>query len=455
MLAFGFASLIELVWPGHVTFVRALAWAALAGAAAFAVIYPGPCWFADHLRMRLPARIGAGENVQGLVRLLLLSGAVALALAGVSGTPFGTFEPVVWMEGVSGWPSQLVRVLALMTMIAAFDYAWFGTLTSAEKLSTDLGFDEPTLFRRKKIRTLRAWVEQYSIAFWRYPRGQRVEFEHLWTDYRRRGGSLARIARVLFWAVITGLFLYWLFGAFGGEYRFEVPVRGEEHRDLMLGTLVLESVAFVLLVVATADATMLACRFVRHLTRGRSIYPEHVIERFAAEMGPALAAAWRTRISTGGADVHTLLDDWIDIQILARRTADVAPLVFLPSGVLALLVVAHSRLFDSWALTTSVALMFSFYLLWLVTLAAILKFAADRARREALRRMRADLRWLQGAREDLAKLAKPMEGLIAAVEAERRGAFADLFDQPLLKAILVPLGGASGVQLLDYFVLVK
>jgi len=263
------------------------------------------------------------------------------------------------------------------------------------------------------------------------------------------------MARVLFWTVVTGVFLYWLFSAFGGGYRLEVPVRGDEHRELMRGTIILETLAFVLLVVATADATMLACRFARHLTRGRSVYPEHVIERFAASMGPALEAAWRTRITTAGANFHTLLDDWIDIQVLARRTGDIAPLIFLPAIVLALLVVAHSRLFDNWALTPSVALMFSFYLLWLVMLATVLKFAADRARRDALVRMRGDLRWLQGAKDDLAKLAKPMEGLIAAVEAERRGAFADLFDQPLIKAILVPLGGAGGVQLLDYFLLAK
>jgi hypothetical protein len=302
---------------------------------------------------------------------------------------------------------------------------------------------------------LRVWMRNYSIATWRYPRDRLVDFETLWIDYRHRGRSWARLVRVLFWTAVTAVFLYWLFSAFGDGYRLEVPVRGDEHRALIGGTIFLETIAFILLVVATADATMLACRFAAHLTRGRSVYPDHVIERFAARMGPSLETAWRTRITTAGTNFHTLLDDWIDIQILARRTADIAPLILLPAIVLAMMVVAHSRLFDNWALTPSIALMFSFYLLWLVTLAAVLKFTADRARRDALERMRADQRWLQGAKDDLAKLAKPMEGLIAAVEAERRGAFADLFDQPLVKAILVPLGGAGGVQLLDYFLLAK
>ncbi|HTT10673.1 MAG TPA: hypothetical protein VMG60_07280 [Burkholderiaceae bacterium] len=454
-LVFAFASLIELVWPGHVTIAHALVWSAVAGAAAFSIIYPGPCWFVSHSPLKPPRWVGDHPATGIAVRLLILLVAVAVALAEVPSVAFGIFEPVLWLQGASGWPSQLLRLLALLAALAAMDYAWFGTLTTAERMSADLGFEESTLFRMARSTSLRVWMRNYSIATWRYPRGQVVDFETLWIDYRHRGRSWARLVRVLFWSALTGVFLYWLFSAFGDGYRLEVPVRGDEHRGLMRGTIVLVVVAFVLLVVATADATMLACRFASHLARGRSVYPDHVIERFAAGMGPTLEAAWRTRITTAGANTHTLLDDWIDIQILARRSADIAPLIMLPAIVLAVLVVAHSRLFDNWALTPSVALMFSFYLLWLVTLATVLKLSADRARRDALGRMRADLRWLQGAKDDLAKLAKPMEGLIAGVEAERRGAFADLFDQPLVKAILVPLGGAGGVQLLDYFLLAK
>ena len=46
-----------------------------------------------------------------------------------------------------------------------------------------------------------------------------------------------------------------------------------------------------------------------------------------------------------------------------------------------------------------------------------------------------------------------LKRLIAQVENEQRGAFASFFDQPLLKAVLVPLGGAGGTQLFDYLLL--
>ena len=54
----------------------------------------------------------------------------------------------------------------------------------------------------------------------------------------------------------------------------------------------------------------------------------------------------------------------------------VAPLIIGPFIVLALMVVARSRLIDSWALTTSVALAAAVYCLWLFALAALLRQAA-------------------------------------------------------------------------------
>jgi hypothetical protein len=67
--------------------------------------------------------------------------------------------------------------------------------------------------------------------------------------------------------------------------------------------------------------------------------------------------------------------------------------------------------------------------------------------------MNADLRWMAGADEATRSLVEPMKRLIAAVEAERSGAFAPPFDQPFFKGLLVPLGGAGGAQLIERLLL--
>jgi hypothetical protein len=141
--------------------------------------------------------------------------------------------------------------------------------------------------------------------------------------------------------------------------------------------------------------------------------------------------------------------------VVARRTASVSGLVIGPFVVLALLVVARSRLFDNWSLTPAIAIATCFYLTWLVILASLLKIAAEATRKRALRSMNADLRWLAGGPPETLVLVEPFKRLIAAVESNQIGAFAPFFEQPLLKAILVPLGGAGGAQLFDYLLLAR
>jgi len=142
------------------------------------------------------------------------------------------------------------------------------------------------------------------------------------------------------------------------------------------------------------------------------------------------------------------------MQLVARRTEHIAPLVMGPFIVLGIVLLARSRVFDNWSMTPVIALTASIYLLALILLGVLLKRAVENTRRHALAGMVADLRWLKGQSGPQADLVKPFESLMDEVKAMRGGAFAGVFDQPLLKAMLVPLGGAGGAQLLDYLSLV-
>jgi hypothetical protein len=150
-----------------------------------------------------------------------------------------------------------------------------------------------------------------------------------------------------------------------------------------------------------------------------------------------------------------LLDNWLDFEIVARRTNAVAPLVICPFVVIALLLIARSRLFDGWALTWPVVVITGIGIGALIGLAAALKWVAEIARSTALERMNQDLRWLRGAGNHWAPLVGPFEKLIAEVEKSHDGAFASLVDQPLFKAMLIPLGGAGGAQLLDFLLMAR
>jgi hypothetical protein len=104
--------------------------------------------------------------------------------------------------------------------------------------------------------------------------------------------------------------------------------------------------------------------------------PARHCRHFAAELGPDLrdaAAADSAAIverqafrrqmpdrapmvpgADGRSSRNSLLDDWIDVRLLAEHTAAIGPLIVFPFILVALMVVARSQLFDNWQIGGSV-----------------------------------------------------------------------------------------------------
>lgn len=455
LLSYGLASLIDFVLPGRMNFSHARLLAALA--AGGAVLLGLTAWKAGRHRR---------EGALLAVALLLLLAAAWTALAWPANgwwpdRACDTCEPMAWLEGVSAWPSHLIHLLALFTLLWTLDWAWADTVNQLRCDADWLQLPRPPADPRVR-QLLGHWFESASVLFWKPGRCHSCDFKQLWEQYVERGGAVPRTLRTLFWYAVTLFAVGLLFLGLSDGQVPEVPARGVEFRSLVAVTLYAAMLLLPLLIVAVADATLLLARFVRHLNRGRSVYPDATIALFAKALGSEHEALWtqrfcaRPRERNGGCSDpqrHTLLDDWIDVQVVARRSAPVARLVIGPFVVLALLVVARSRLFDNWALTPAIAVGVSVYVAALIGLALLLKQAAETTRRRALESMQADLRWLAGSGKPTADLVEPFKRLIAQVENNQQGAFAPFFEQPLLKAILVPLGGAGGTQLFDYLLL--
>ncbi len=153
---------------------------------------------------------------------------------------------------------------------------------------------------------------------------------------------------------------------------------------------------------------------------------------------------------------NSILDPWIDANLLADHTEGISKLIFFPLILLGLLFVARLQIFDNWSPNNVVMIVLVVFLLWMVGVATALNVGAEIARRRALEFMRQDLLWLKGSSnpDDLA-LAEQFQSLIKQVEELRRGAFAPFFEQPLVRAVLVPLGGVGGLQLLELLTLVR
>jgi hypothetical protein len=479
---FGFsaASVLEIASPGSLGFSGTLAWSAL-GAAAAALGGPGLRLFGRARRRDQDAgaaRLGTAGRV---LSLLLLAALLAFAawLAGPSLPGYG--EPLRWLDGISGWPSHLLHVIAFLVVLVSLDL--FGHSLRALAQAQDEALGLPATGGLAAAATaapaaktpngspprsrLGDWLHRHSLLAWHLPPPGPIDFVAVWQRFRGLAEGGPRLARVLFWYVITVAGATVLFVVITGRPLPDVPVRGAEHRAIVLAGIVATLAALPALVLAVADATLATCRLLWALGLGRAFFPPEVVERHARDLGPEIAQkiaqpmaanpGERSDADAGGdaPRVHTLLDDWITVQVVARQTQVVGPLIVAPFIVLGLLVMARSRLFDSWAVTWPVALTAAVYLLGLVALAVALKLSAEKLREEALARMRADLRWLAGAGGGREKLAEPLKQMIADVEDNSTGAFAPLLEQPLVAALMVPLGSAGGVQLFDHLLLAR
>jgi hypothetical protein len=479
MAALGYAAGVaaELAAPGSAGDLGPVLLAAAAATLFWAFIYPGTRW-AQALRPG-PSKTGANPAPIWLwgrvgLQLLLLVAVVSAVWWFVIAQPADSEmrEPSAVLSGTSAWPSQVLRTLAIVLFVWFLDNTWCRSAIAAGEIE-DVYFpagtrDAASKASKDKAESKLEGLRNTTVWFWQPDvvlRGGRVDGARLWHEYRLLMTNRRRFARLLFWLALSIsliVLVMVLVQTLTDGATPDIPARGLTDRALFRNTQAISGIAVIILLVLVGDVTILTWRFVDMLKRGRTVYPPETVARFAAELGPELreqatepvAAYPEQRGQTWDGPKappcrNSLLDDWIDARLLAEHTAKVGPLIVFPFILVALVVMARSRIFDNWDIGGAVLAVLVGYVLWSIAMAALLNFGAERARQKALEGMQADLLWLKGAGAGFDKLADRFPTLIDRVTNLRKGAFAPFFQQPLVQAILVPLGGAGGIQLLD------
>lgn len=483
----------ELGMPGRVGLGGAFVVALGATLLFWITVYRGPHPCSTMRRADTAGHWVTGQRLLRTTLFVLVVGGGYLLIPGKSA---GTHEPLAFFSGVSSWPSELLRALAILLFGWFVDYTWRGAAETTRQIGTKY-FAVKTV-PKTRLRSVVAYFQRNpkraahfvwrrlvkglldaTLWMWRPQMLKRsdltaarrslqdaqpdvtsddggIDGTSIWRRYIRLLHGGPRFLRTAMWLVAVFCFALLEMELFGGETP-EVPARGIGDRSLFYWTTVLAVIAAIILMVLVSDATILTWRFIRILRNKRTIYPQTTIRRFAAELGPELAEcaacpiAARVRDRTAGSrrQRNSIIDPWIDARLLADHTDAIARLIFFPLILLGLLFLARSPLFDNWASSNVVIVVLVTYLLWTIAMATMLNISAEIARRTALEAMRSDLMWLQGSGEKYRLLAERFPSLIMQVEQLRKGAFAPFFEQPLVRAVLVPLGGAGGLQLLE------
>ena len=325
-------------------------------------------------------------------------------------------EPFNLASGTSAWPAEIVR-LAVFFLAACFCLGLSHKLREAFlSLTRRFHFSLPAT--KSDDTTDRDCAQS------------------IWYQYRANSRFRLRFQRVILFVPLYILLLFAISYAVGES--ITSPVRGTVIAHVNAVLLGLSLLGFLLLAFFTVDAARLCREFIGKLSAGPTRYPVTTRRHFS-------------RLK-GGIDVE-YLDEWIDLQLIAELTEQVGRLVYFPSFLLLLLILARNSWWDCWSWPISLIAVFACNFMLALASVVILQTAAREAKRKGEASLAAKIKKLQAQ-------AAPSVAQNNAVQAERlldeiqhlnRGAFVPFWDNPVVGALFLSSGGTTALQVFIWF----
>jgi hypothetical protein len=143
-----------------------------------------------------------------------------------------------------------------------------------------------------------------------------------------------------------------------------------------------------------------------------------------------------------------VLGDCIDLIFVAKRSKCITTLLYGPFLIIALIVVSHGPVLVNYGRSIPDVITMAMAVLIVTACGVALRLSAETTRAEARRRLTERLMIAKG--ENSGAEASQLELLLRRIEELREGAFSPFSQQPLVRAMLLPLGSFGGTALLGY-----
>jgi len=333
-------------------------------------------------------------------------------------------EPFALVEGISIWPTELIRAFVALYCILAAIRCGGELATRQEEIGRELLQLEP-----QAQGDLESRLGVFGIFRRRDRKGEKgTSIRDAWLDYCAETLPWPTLARVLVCSVayytLTGL----MFKTLGSP---GVPSRGWEAFVADRFLLWLSVATMVALIFFVVDAILSTARFLRRLRDlGVGAWPSTLRDEHAGEF------------DLPGTEVAEVLG----VRLVERVTVVVSSLLYYPAIALFLMAFSRSGIFDNW--TWSIALVLTFVLGFGVLLisARLLSFTAKALKSESLARLE---RGRIHDRKDKVRVADA-EAAAAVIGRIRGGAFANLREHPLVRVLLLPFAGLGAASLLEF-----
>jgi hypothetical protein len=341
----------------------------------------------------------------------------------------GGGEPFAWFDGTSAWPSIAIILFAAFLSVHFIVKTQVDLARNAHFMSEEFGLGgtkpEKALFFGWEIPPSKPATGRFR---------ERVDVEVLWQRYLYRGRFWTRVLRA---APMTALYILTIFAVFiamrpfiGGFPRS--PIRGDFPYFYLIA---LTTIVFLFLTFFVIDAILLHKGFLTQLEEKESFWPDTTFEKFEYP------------IESGRPKNESDLADYWDIVLISKRTEAVGGLIYYPFVILSLLIVARLNCFDDWTWTPILMLALSMHFCLALYAAWQLPKVAIDYRDKVLERLKRRRRQAFMLAE---RTADAIDTMIEEVESTHQGAFSYLWEQPAVRALLLPSGGIGLATLLQY-----
>jgi hypothetical protein len=436
----------------------------------------------SHLHQN-PRRLTFADVTYGIYVLLLGLGSslgVFLLLLGLQWQWFaprltgdGEGEPMQLFEGASLWPSIGLRLVTMILSLSFIFVAWAQLDSNINKVARSIRLKtSPRMLinklnndrRNSELSLLKKIYNSFIVKSRAGQTGSTVyNIEQSWEQFVFQGRPFARLCRVIFCVGAMFGIATLLFSISGNPGN---PGRGDLVRTLYLCFTLIDVLLMYFLIFFVADATLFSFLFVRQLANGPTLWPESTKKFFNKKLGldhslplgeksgvlaetGALSDSMSAgdRSSTRGEHRHQVLDDWIDLYFIGKRTACINKLIYYPFAIIALMIVSRSAVFGDFPLSKPIIVTWGVCLAIVTGCAIALNHMAEDARAQAQRHLMDEIIKAKGSPES--GHSGQWESLLDRVNAMREGAFRPFLQQPIFGAILLPLSSVGWATLLE------
>jgi hypothetical protein len=334
------------------------------------------------------------------------------------------------LTGVSAWPAEFLRfgVLALSLVVILKAQRRLSQcildVTRRYRLSLDVQPDQGKGAPGVKFRPWNLFAPEPPAL------EAVVDANDLWREYRRTRHVIARLLRVAIFSVVYIGFMWALFKLAPPPIN---PIRGDTLVRLNAPLLICSAIAFLVVTFWMIDAAQCCAWFINRLSQAPTRYPEAALTHFK-----------RQRSVEDGA----LVEEWIDLHIIADLTEPVGRLVHWPFLAVLLMLAARNSWLDHWTWHWPLLAMFALNLTLAAASSLILQRAASQARDVSVKRLKEKLhqKERQAAGSVVEHESSQAARLLEEITMLRRGAFTPFSKSPLVGALLA---NSSGLVLLE------